>query len=62
MKNLTAKIRRCRNGHRQTKENIYVRPDGYKACRECMLAADKRYRERLAQNNHEWEMMNGMDA
>lgn len=27
-----------------TKENTYVRPDGYRACRECMLEADRRYR------------------
>lgn len=48
MKNLTAKIRRCRKGHRLVKENIYVRPDGYEACRECMLLADKKYRAKKA--------------
>jgi hypothetical protein len=38
--------KRCRKGHRLTGDNIYYRPDGYPACRECMLEADKRYREK----------------
>lgn len=29
-----------------TPDNSYKRPDGYDACRECMLNADKRYREK----------------
>jgi hypothetical protein len=38
-------VDRCRRGHRMSEENTYIRPDGYRACRDCMLDADKRYRE-----------------
>lgn len=37
---------RCRRGHRLTPENIYMRKDGYRQCRDCMLLADKRYHRR----------------
>lgn len=39
---------RCRKGHRLVAGNIYWRRDGHARCRECMLEADKRYRERKA--------------
>jgi hypothetical protein len=41
-----SKIKKCRKGHLMTAENSYQRKDGYMACRECMLEADKRYRDR----------------
>jgi hypothetical protein len=36
-----------------TADNTYIRPDGYPACRECMLDADKRYREKKEQVGNE---------
>lgn len=35
--------RYCRNGHRRTKENTYITPDGYRACGVCRTAAQRRY-------------------
>jgi hypothetical protein len=36
-----------------TADNTYIRPDGYGACRECMLDADKRYREKTKEQGGE---------
>jgi hypothetical protein len=33
----------CRNGHPRTPENIYVRPDGHRECRECRRESWRRY-------------------
>lgn len=35
----------CKNKHELTPDNIYYRRNGYGQCRECMLLADKRYRQ-----------------
>lgn len=51
MQNITFEKRKprqklCRNGHPLREGNVYYRPNGYPACRQCMLDADKRYREK----------------
>lgn len=33
---------RCRNGHRRTKANTYVRPNGFRECRICKAEAKER--------------------
>lgn len=37
---------RCRNGHRLAEAGVYVDPDGFRVCRECMRESSRRYRSR----------------
>lgn len=39
----------CKHGHPLTGSNLYVRPDGDRACRECRKLADQRHKSRNAQ-------------
>lgn len=38
----------CPNGHPRSSDNVYTTPQGHKTCRPCRLAADNRYKARLA--------------
>lgn len=38
----------CNNGHPFTPENTYIRTDGYRSCRTCVLSGNKRRRDRQA--------------
>lgn len=37
------RVKLCKRGHQLWPKNIYLRPDGGKACRKCIALADKRY-------------------
>lgn len=37
---------RCPHGHEMTGENLIVRPDGRRVCRQCKIEGNRRYRER----------------
>ncbi len=39
-------MRVCQRGHELNPENIYVRPNGRRACRTCKQASDRKYRQR----------------
>lgn len=45
-KNKREQIQICARGHTMTAGNIYIRPDGKRACRACIALANKRYHER----------------
>lgn len=36
----------CKHGHKFTLENMYIRPDGYKDCRECRKRRMRKYQEK----------------
>ncbi len=39
-------MRVCKRGHELKPENIYVRPNGRRACRTCRQASDRAYHQR----------------
>ncbi len=39
-------MRICKRGHQLKPENIYVRPNGRRACRTCKQASSRAYRQR----------------
>jgi len=34
---------KCRKGHEYTKENTYMRKEGWRCCRKCMSMAKEKY-------------------
>jgi HNH endonuclease len=41
----------CKQGHPYDQQNTYVRPDGFRDCRECVRIAGRAYRKRLKEKN-----------
>ena len=37
----------CKNGHHFTKENTYIRPEGWRACRTCYKLASQKYHGKI---------------
>lgn len=37
-------ITQCRNGHKYTDENTYIKPNGNRNCRTCITESSRRYR------------------
>lgn len=46
-------VNQCPQGHEFAHPNLYVRPDGARACRECMRAATRRWRARNNNNTNQ---------
>jgi len=46
-----ANVTECKQGHPYDQQNTYVRPDGFRDCRECVRIAGRAYRKRLKEKN-----------
>lgn len=41
-----AKITHCPQGHEYSGDNLYIKPNGHRECRQCVRDSGKRYREK----------------